>query len=191
MVPVQRIQLGLWHGSSNPSIKTSIGKLEDRGYLNLPLNTVQRLVTKLRTSSPRRTESRCRLSRNCCAKLFYSIIYRCYQALLRSTPISIIPLPDKDATPGSPAHLSAYQEFPTRATVMALYPDTSCFYRAEVIASPKDIPTQGRVSRSIDRVESVRTVLTRSRYRPLGRRTTNSNLKTTTTRNIWSRRQRS
>jgi SGF29 tudor-like domain len=109
--------------------------------------------------------------------------------LLRSTPISIIPLPDKDAAPGSPAHLGAYQEFPTRATVMALYPDTSCFYRAEVIASPKDI--QGRVSRSIDRVESVRTVLTRSRYRPLEPRTTNSNLKTTTTRNTWSRQQRS
>jgi SAGA-associated factor 29 len=29
---------------------------------------------------------------------------------------------------------------------MALYPDTSCFYRAEVIASPKDISTQGRAS---------------------------------------------
>lgn len=65
-------------------------------------------------------------------------------------PISIIPLPDKDASPGSPAHLGAYPEFPTGATVMALYPDTSCFYRAEVIASPKD---QGRVSASIDRVE--------------------------------------
>jgi len=69
-----------------------------------------------------------------------------YTASLRSIPISIIPLPDKDASPGSPAHLSAYQEFPTGATVMALYPDTSCFYRAEVIASPKDIPTQGRGS---------------------------------------------
>jgi len=69
-----------------------------------------------------------------------------YPAMLRSTPISIIPLPDKDAPPGSPAHLGAYQEFSTRATVMALYPDTSCFYRAEVIASPKDISTQGRAS---------------------------------------------
>ncbi|KAI0278289.1 SGF29 tudor-like domain-containing protein [Russula aff. rugulosa BPL654] len=69
-----------------------------------------------------------------------------YPALLRSTPISIIPLPDKDASPGSPAHLGAYQEFSTGSTVMALYPDTSCFYRAEVIASPKDIPTQGRVT---------------------------------------------
>lgn len=100
-------------------------------------------------------------------------------------PISIIPLPDKDASPGSPAHLSAYQEFPTGATVMALYPDTSCFYRAEVIASPKDIPTQGRVSVSID---LVRTVLTRSRAPE--RRTTNSNSKTTMTKNIWSRPQK-
>jgi hypothetical protein len=40
MVQVQRIQLGLWHGSSNPSIKTSIGKFEDRKYLNLPLNAM-------------------------------------------------------------------------------------------------------------------------------------------------------
>jgi len=69
-----------------------------------------------------------------------------YSASLRSTPLSIIPLPDKDAPSGSPAHITAYQEFLTGATVMALYPDTSCFYRAEVIASPKDIPTQGRNS---------------------------------------------
>ncbi|KAH9953344.1 SGF29 tudor-like domain-containing protein [Russula dissimulans] len=69
-----------------------------------------------------------------------------YSASLRSTPLSIIPLPDKDAPSGNPAHITAYQEFLTGATVMALYPDTSCFYRAEVIASPKDIPTQGRNS---------------------------------------------
>lgn len=29
---------------------------------------------------------------------------------------------------------------------MALYPDTSCFYRAEVIATPKDLQPLGRVS---------------------------------------------
>ena len=72
--------------------------------------------------------------------------HRRYSASLRSSLISIIPLPDKDAAHGTPAHISSYQEFPTGATVMALYPDTSCFYRAEVVASPKDIPTQGRVS---------------------------------------------
>ena len=74
------------------------------------------------------------------------IFHRRYQASLRSAHTSIIPLPDKDASAGSPAHTSAYQEFPTGATVLALYPDTSCFYRAEVVASPRDIPTQGRVS---------------------------------------------
>ena len=29
---------------------------------------------------------------------------------------------------------------------MALYPDTSCFYRAEVIESPKDVQINNRVS---------------------------------------------
>jgi len=66
-----------------------------------------------------------------------------YSASLRSTQISIIPLPDKDASPGTPAHISSYQEFATGATVMALYPDTSCFYRAEVVASPKDSRNSG------------------------------------------------
>lgn len=40
MVSVQRTQLGLWHGSSNPSIKTSIGKFEVRDYPCLLLNTM-------------------------------------------------------------------------------------------------------------------------------------------------------
>jgi len=57
---------------------------------------------------------------------------------------AIIPLPDPTAPPGSPAHVSSYQEFPAGSTVMALYPDTSCFYRAEVIATPKDFQPPGR-----------------------------------------------
>ncbi|XP_006462666.1 hypothetical protein AGABI2DRAFT_193774 [Agaricus bisporus var. bisporus H97] len=52
---------------------------------------------------------------------------------------SIIPLPDPNAGPGSPEHVNSYQEFPAGCTVMALYPDTSCFYRAEVIATPKEM----------------------------------------------------
>lgn len=63
---------------------------------------------------------------------------RCYNTTLRA----IIPLPDPEAPLNSAAHPSAYQEFPAGSTVMALYPDTSCFYRAEVIA----IPSEGRVS---------------------------------------------
>ena len=66
---------------------------------------------------------------------------RLYTAPLRA----IIPLPDPTALPGSPAHVSSYQEFPAGSTVMALYPDTSCFYRAEVIATPKDLQPPGRV----------------------------------------------
>jgi SAGA-associated factor 29 len=70
------------------------------------------------------------------------MIPRLYTASLRA----IIPLPDPTAPPGSPAHVSSYQEFPAGSTVMALYPDTSCFYRAEVIATPKDLQPPGRVS---------------------------------------------
>jgi len=58
---------------------------------------------------------------------------------------SIIPLPDPNAAPGSSAHVSSYQGFPAGSTVMALYPDTSCFYRAEVIATPKEMHPTGRV----------------------------------------------
>jgi len=47
----------------------------------------------------------------------------------------LLPLPDPDAPASNPGHLSHYPEFPVGATVMALYPDTSCFYRAEVIAT--------------------------------------------------------
>ncbi|TFK74877.1 hypothetical protein BDN72DRAFT_788648 [Pluteus cervinus] len=57
---------------------------------------------------------------------------------------SIIPLPDPNALAGSASHVSAYQEFPTGSTVMALYPDTSCFYRAEVVATPREMQPTGR-----------------------------------------------
>jgi hypothetical protein len=66
---------------------------------------------------------------------------RCYNTTLRA----IIPLPDPEASPSSPAHLDAYPEFPKGSTVMALYPDTSCFYRAQVLASPTDLQPSGRV----------------------------------------------
>ncbi|KIK03352.1 hypothetical protein K443DRAFT_676836 [Laccaria amethystina LaAM-08-1] len=61
---------------------------------------------------------------------------------------NMIPLPDPDAAPGSPSHVSSYPEFPPGSTVMALYPDTSCFYRAEVIQTPKEMQLSSRVSSS-------------------------------------------
>ncbi|RDB14800.1 SAGA-associated factor 29 [Hypsizygus marmoreus] len=64
--------------------------------------------------------------------------------LYNTTLRAIIPLPDPNAAPSSPSHVNAYQEFSAGSTVMALYPDTSCFYRAEVIATPKDLQPSGR-----------------------------------------------
>ncbi|KAF8967044.1 SGF29 tudor-like domain-containing protein [Flammula alnicola] len=49
---------------------------------------------------------------------------------------TIVPLPEPGVAIGSPAHLSLHPIFPVGSTVLALYPDTSCFYRAEVIAVP-------------------------------------------------------
>ncbi|EEB90918.1 hypothetical protein MPER_10813, partial [Moniliophthora perniciosa FA553] len=68
-----------------------------------------------------------------------------YNTTLRN----IIPLPDPNAPPGSASSLSAYREFPAGSTVMALYPDTSVFYRAEVVATPQDLQPSGRGNNSM------------------------------------------
>lgn len=70
------------------------------------------------------------------------VIVRHYNTTLRA----LIPLPDLAAPPESASHLNAYPEFAAGSTVMALYPDTSCFYRAVVIESPTDM---ARVSLSL------------------------------------------
>jgi len=44
----------------------------------------------------------------------------------------LMPLADPDAAPNSPMHPSSYPDFPAGHFVLALYPDTSCFYRAKV-----------------------------------------------------------
>ncbi|THH11166.1 hypothetical protein EW145_g833 [Phellinidium pouzarii] len=54
---------------------------------------------------------------------------------------TMIPLPDPEAAPTDPSHPNAYPIFNAGSTVMALYPDTSCFYRAvvtEVIPAPRE-----------------------------------------------------
>jgi len=65
---------------------------------------------------------------------------QCYNTTLRA----IIPLPDANAPPQSAAHLNAYPHFSTGSVVMALYPDTSCFYRAEVVSSPNETLPAGK-----------------------------------------------
>jgi hypothetical protein len=97
---------------------------------------------KCETLNLRKTDSRdSKSSFYRASYLMSNSIVRCYNTTLRA----IIPLPDLTAPPTSAAHLNAYQEFPTGSTVMALYPDTSCFYRAEVISSPRDLQPVGRV----------------------------------------------
>lgn len=50
---------------------------------------------------------------------------------------SIVPLPEPGVPIGNPAHINFQPIFPLGETVLALYPDTSCFYRAEVISNPR------------------------------------------------------
>lgn len=67
--------------------------------------------------------------------------FRIYQTTIKS----LIPLPDENASPGDAAHVSHYPIHPAGSTVLGLYPDTSCFYQATVVASPKDPQPGGRV----------------------------------------------
>ncbi|KAH8825291.1 SGF29 tudor-like domain-containing protein [Flagelloscypha sp. PMI_526] len=60
--------------------------------------------------------------------------------LYPTTTKSIIPLPDPTAAPGAFESLERYMKFPARSTVMALYPDTTSFYRAEVINGIHPLP---------------------------------------------------
>ena len=66
---------------------------------------------------------------------------RSYNTTLRS----LIPLPDPSAPPNSAMHPNSYEEYPVGSIVMGLYPDTSCFYRAEVVAAPRDSQPGSRV----------------------------------------------
>ncbi|CAG7853089.1 SubName: Full=Uncharacterized protein {ECO:0000313/EMBL:CCA70840.1} [Serendipita indica DSM 11827] len=56
---------------------------------------------------------------------------------------SLIPLPIVDTSPSDPSHLGAYPEYQSGSIVLALFPDTTSFYKAEVVASPKDIQVAG------------------------------------------------
>ncbi|QRV77472.1 hypothetical protein RhiJN_05487 [Ceratobasidium sp. AG-Ba] len=60
---------------------------------------------------------------------------------------SIIPLPDPSAPMGSPAHPASYPEYPPGTDVMAIYVSTTSFYRAVVVAGPKDTWVSGRTVR--------------------------------------------
>jgi hypothetical protein len=46
---------------------------------------------------------------------------------------SLVALPDIRAPPDSPAHVQAFAEYRPGDIVLALYPGTTCFYRAKVV----------------------------------------------------------
>ncbi|PVF97192.1 hypothetical protein CPB86DRAFT_735426 [Serendipita vermifera] len=56
---------------------------------------------------------------------------------------SLIPLPVINVSPSDPSHISNYPEYKSGSTVLALFPDTTSFYKAVVVATPKEIQTSG------------------------------------------------
>ena len=50
----------------------------------------------------------------------------------------MIPLPDPDAPANSDSHPTNWPEYPVGSTVLALYPETTCLYRAEVVQGIKE-----------------------------------------------------
>jgi hypothetical protein len=59
----------------------------------------------------------------------------------------LIPLPVVDAPPSDPSYIGNYPEYKSGSTVLALFPDTTSFYKAVVVQTPKEIQTSGsRVS---------------------------------------------
>jgi len=60
---------------------------------------------------------------------------------------SILPLPIANLPPDDASHLNAYPDYAAGTIVLALYPETTSFYKAEVVASPKEMLVSGpRVS---------------------------------------------
>jgi SAGA-associated factor 29 len=54
-------------------------------------------------------------------------------------PLPLVDVPEKD-----PKHLNEYPEYPAGRAVLALFPDTTSFYKAEVVATPKDLRAEGQ-----------------------------------------------
>jgi hypothetical protein len=95
---------------------------------------------KSRTQIPRhhaRTCQRCVSS--------YPVLISWYRRPYVTDMHSIIPLPDANAPVGTPAHPASYPEHPPGAEVMAIYVSTTSFYRAVVVAGPKEPWIGGRV----------------------------------------------
>ena len=94
--------------------------------------------TLYKTLKARKATHRCKApSVTCTAKCTHHSFFLLYR-IYTTTARSLIPLPDPNALPNSAAHPSQYPELSKGTVVLALYPDTTAFYRAEVMATPRD-----------------------------------------------------
>ncbi len=64
--------------------------------------------------------------------------------MFEATLDSLMPLPLVNAPEKDPSHLNEYPEYQSGRTVLALFPDTTSFYKAEVVATPKDLRADGQ-----------------------------------------------
>lgn len=101
------------------------------------------LGTKYKTLRARKAARRCKAPSRCLHREVYSSLLLMLYRIYTTTARSLIPLPDPNAPPNSAAHPSQYPELSKGTVVLALYPDTTAFYRAEVVATPRDTLVPG------------------------------------------------
>ncbi len=107
------------------------------------VSSLHRQGTKYKTSRERKEAHRCKAP-SCVTHLrnaYSSLLPSC--RMYTTSSRSLIPLPDPNASPNSAAHPSQYPELSKGTVVLALYPDTTAFYRAEVVTTPRDTLVAG------------------------------------------------
>jgi hypothetical protein len=111
----------------------------------LGVSYLYRQGTKYKTSRARKEAHRCKapyfVTRTSAIRTHNSFFPLC--RLYTTSSRSLIPLPDPNASPNSAAHPSQYPELSRGTVVLALYPDTTAFYRAEVVTTPRDTLVAG------------------------------------------------
>lgn len=100
------------------------------------------LITILQIQLPSKGEQRFRKSPSSLS-LWQTDVFRNFASRKYNTTLkSIIPLPDmRDKTKTYPEH-----DYPPQTQVMALYPDTTSFYRAIIVSGPEVNAEKGKVS---------------------------------------------
>lgn len=111
----------------------------------LSINYLYLQGTKYKTLRARKEAHRCKapscVTHTSAMRTHHSFFPSC--RMYTTAARSLIPLPDPNASPNSAAHPSQYPELSRGTVVLALYPDTTAFYRAEVVTTPRDALVAG------------------------------------------------